>query len=73
MEEPRDPHGARAAYQQAIDSGHPDQAPAAAFNLGNMLEQREDFAGARAAYQQAIDSGHTDGAARARAALDQLS
>lgn len=29
-----DPDGAAAAYQQAIDTGHPDQAPKALRNLG---------------------------------------
>ena len=42
--------GAQAAYQQAIASGHPRHAPAAARNLGNILSERGDLAGARAAY-----------------------
>ena len=60
---------ARAAYQQAIDSGHLDYEPMAAFNLGIMLAERGDFEGARAAYQQAIDSGHADHAPAAAVAL----
>ena len=52
--------GAKAAYQQAIDSGHADVAPEAAVGLGVLLARQGDVAGAKAAYQQAIDSGHTD-------------
>ena len=58
--------GARAAYQQAIDSGHADVAPAAAVGPGDLLREQGDVAGARAAYQQAIDSGHADLAPRPR-------
>ena len=47
--------GARAAYQQAIDSGHPAAAPMARVRLGLLLAGQGDVAGARAAYQQAID------------------
>ena len=36
----------------------PEAAPAAALNLGRMLESQGDFQGAKAAYQIAIDSGH---------------
>jgi len=55
-----DVEGARAAYQQAIDSGHPDAGPVAAANLGVLLAEHGDVESARAAYQQAIDSGHLD-------------
>ena len=55
-----DPVGAAAAFQLAIDSGHADEAPAAAFNLGVLREEQGDPAGAVAAYQLAIDSGHAD-------------
>ena len=58
LAEQGDVEGARAAYQQAIDSGDPDAGPSAASRLGWLLEQQGDVAGARAAYQQAIDSGH---------------
>ena len=34
--------GAKAAYQQAIDSGHADAAPRAAVNLGSLLEEQGD-------------------------------
>ena len=64
--------GARAAYQQAIDSGHADRAPQAAVNLGVLLEEQGDVAGARAAYQQAIDSGHADVAPMAAVGLGEL-
>jgi Flp pilus assembly protein TadD len=50
--------GARAAYQKAIDSGHPDYASGAANNLGVLLARWGDEAGARAAFQKAIDSDH---------------
>jgi TolA-binding protein len=49
---------AKAAFQVAIDSGHPDQAPRAAVSLGQLLEKQGDTAGAKAAYQIAIDSRH---------------
>jgi tetratricopeptide (TPR) repeat protein len=52
--------GARAAYQQAIDSGHHERAPMAAVGLALMLEEQGEVEGARAAFQQAIDSGHHD-------------
>src|SRR5215212_4564037 len=60
------------AYQQVIDSSHPEAAPRAAFNLGILFEQmgeydRADEAYRRAieAYQQVIDSGHPEEAPRA--------
>src|SRR3954454_21235469 len=55
-----DVEGARAAYQRAIDTGHPDQAPAAMNNLGLMLAEHGNVEGARAAFQRAIDTGHPD-------------
>ena len=55
--------GARAAYQRAIDSGHPDAAPKAMVNLGVLLAEQGDVEGARAAYQRAIDTGHPDAGA----------
>ena len=39
--------GAKAAYQQAIDSGHADAAPRAAVNLGDLLAEQGDADGAR--------------------------
>ena len=61
--------GAKAAYQQAIDSGHADAAPQAVVNLGILLERQGDAEGAKAAYQQAIDSGHADAAPEAAVRL----
>jgi len=49
--------GAKAAYQQAIDSGPTVGAALAAVRLGELLRQRGDVAGAKAAYQRVIDSG----------------
>ncbi|HYZ37170.1 MAG TPA: hypothetical protein VE673_10690 [Pseudonocardiaceae bacterium] len=51
------------AFQRAIDSGHPEWAPAAANSLGVLLATAQDppdVAGARAVYQRAIDSGHSE-------------
>ena len=52
--------GALAAYQRAIDSGHPKYAPMAAFGLGTLLQEQGNEQGAQAAYQQAIDLGNPD-------------
>lgn len=60
-----DLEGARAAYQQAIDTGDPKAAPAAMVNLGALLVKRGDLDGARAAFEQAIDTGHRDQAPKA--------
>src|SRR5215216_6076948 len=48
------------AYQQAIDSEHPEAAPRAAFNLGILFEERGEYDLAEEAYQQAINSGHPE-------------
>ncbi len=64
--------GARAAYQQAIGSGHIEWAPKAAINLGTLLAQQEDVTGARIAYQQAIGSGHIEWAPKAAINLKTL-
>jgi predicted negative regulator of RcsB-dependent stress response len=64
--------GARAAYQLAIDSRHPDWAPRAAVNLGIVLSRQGDVEGARAAYQLAIDSGHAHAAGAAQRRLAEL-
>ena len=53
------------AYQQVIDSGHPEEAPRAAFDLGLMLDKLDEYNLAEEAYQQAIDSGHPEEAPRA--------
>ena len=51
---------AEEAYQQAIDSEHPEAAPRAAFNLGLMFDRRGEYDLAVEAYQQAIASEHAD-------------
>src|SRR5215213_4916815 len=63
------------AYQQVIDSSHPEAAPRAAFNLGILFEERGEYERAAEAYhqalmvsQQVIVSRHPEEAARA--ALD---
>ena len=48
------------AYQQVMDSGHPEWAPKAAFNLGMLRENRGEYDLAKEAYQQAINSGHPE-------------
>jgi predicted negative regulator of RcsB-dependent stress response len=64
--------GAKNAYQQAINSGHHDYAPAAALNLGMLLDAQGDALGAQNAYQQAINSAHHDYAPTAARCLEQL-
>ena len=49
-----DVQGAKDAYQKAIDSGHADTAPKAAFNLGLLLEEP----GGRAGRQGRLPEGH---------------
>ena len=63
---------ARAAYELAIDSGHPDEAPKAEVRLGALLEAQGDLEGAAAAYQLAIDSGHREQSPRAALLLGAL-
>jgi len=63
---------ARAAYQKAIDTGHPDYAPAAGVRLGALLAGQGDTAGAQAAYRKAIDSGHPEHAPNAAVNLGAL-
>lgn len=67
-----DPAGAESALLQAIDTGHPDFAPAAMSELGDLRAQRDDDEGARAAYQQAIDTGHPEWADRSRYELARV-
>jgi predicted negative regulator of RcsB-dependent stress response len=50
--------GAKSAYQQAINTGHPEVAPRAKGLLGTLLAKEGDISGAKAAFQQIIDSGH---------------
>jgi hypothetical protein len=60
------------AYQKAIDSGHADVAPWAAFSLGVLLEGQGDIQGAKNAYQKAIDSGHAEVAPKAAFSLGNM-
>jgi tetratricopeptide (TPR) repeat protein len=53
------------AYQQVIDSGHPEEAPRAAFDLGLNLDKLGEYDLAEQAYQQAINSGHPEVAPKA--------
>ena len=54
-----DVEGAKAAYQQAIDSSHADAVSMAALEpLGVLLAGQGDVEGAKAAYQRAVRSGH---------------
>src|SRR5215211_8292965 len=53
------------AYQQVIDSSHPEAAPRAAFNLGLNLDKLGEYNLAEQAYQQAINSGHPEVALKA--------
>src|SRR5215211_4028965 len=53
------------AYQQVIDSSHPEAAPRAAFNLGLLLDKLGEYNLAEQAYQQAINSGHPEVAPKA--------
>ncbi|MDN5797050.1 MAG: hypothetical protein L0H79_15010 [Intrasporangium sp.] len=59
------PQIAAALWKRVAGSGHADQAPVAAFNLGVLEQEQGEVAAARAAYQLAIDSGHADQAPRA--------
>ncbi len=53
------------AYQQVIDSGHPEAAPRAAFNLGILFEERGEYDRAVEAYQRAIASEQAEEAPKA--------
>ena len=72
LSEQGDIEGARAAFQVAIDSDHPEAAPTVANNLGVMLSEQGDTEGARAAFQVAIDSGHSEAAPLAVDALRRM-
>jgi tetratricopeptide (TPR) repeat protein len=64
---------AAAALQRAIDSGSPNIAAQAAYDLGCLLEEQGDIEGARAAYRRAVDHGPPrvrENAARALQILD---
>jgi tetratricopeptide (TPR) repeat protein/type II secretory pathway pseudopilin PulG len=72
LEEQGDVEGAKAAYQQAVDSGDTEAAPLAAVKLGYLLRDQGNMEGARAAYQVAIDSGHAEHAPAAWIGLGNL-
>ena len=60
------------AYQQVLDSGHPEAAPRAAFNLGILFEERGECDLAVEAYQRVINSGHAEWAPKAAFDLGML-
>ena len=45
------------SYQTAIDYGHPEWSPRAAYELGAIRQKRRNWRGAADAYQVAIASG----------------
>jgi tetratricopeptide (TPR) repeat protein len=72
LEEQGDIDGAREAYRQAANSGHPEHGPVAARNFGRLNERLHRQRQAYEAYQIAIDSGHPDVAPRAMVDLGNL-
>ena len=67
-----DIEGARAAYQRAIDSGHPDWSVVARFNLHELLDGIEDTAGAEDQLRAVIDGPNRAYAAKAWDLLGDL-
>lgn len=67
-----DPAAAQEALRQAIETRHPEWAPAAMSGLGDLLKGYGDHAGARAAYQMAIEEGGPGWAAAASESLGAL-
>jgi tetratricopeptide (TPR) repeat protein len=65
QEERGNPEAAATAYQQAIDTGHPEYAPKAAFYLGLLHHDQGDPAAAATVWKLAIETGHPDHAPRA--------
>lgn len=59
LAEQSDLEGAKAAYQQAIETGRGDLVPAAAFVLGDLLWKQGDFEGAKAIYRRAVAADHS--------------
>jgi non-ribosomal peptide synthetase-like protein len=55
-----DVEAARRACELVIASGHPDEAPRAAVDLGALLAMQGDIDGARVAFEFAADSRHPD-------------
>ena len=64
--------GARQAFQQAIDTGHPVWANSSGADLAWMLEEAGDRAGAREHYQRVVESGPNGRAETALASLIRL-
>lgn len=67
-----DIEGARAAYQQAIDSGHADWSVVARFNLTQLLDGIEDTTGAKEQLRAVIDGPNRAYAAKAWDLLGDL-
>ena len=59
-------------YQQAIDTGHPDQAPKAMYNLGGLENEQGNPLQGRHWWQQAASTGHPDQAPKAMINLGVL-
>jgi hypothetical protein len=53
-----DAKGARAAYQQAIDTGHAEWADRSRHELAYMLKEEGDLAGAREQYERLVEDGN---------------
>jgi TolA-binding protein len=68
----RDYDGARAMFQAAISTGHPQAGPEAMFLLGHLLQRTGDDDGAKAAYQHLADSGPPGSRSRALCQLANL-
>jgi hypothetical protein len=67
-----DATGAQVALQTAVDSGHPEVMPWAAYNLGVLLARQQDFNGARAALQLAAQSRNAEAAREAAELMTRL-
>lgn len=67
-----DVDGALAAWQKVLESGHPENAPAAALLIGSVHSKRGDVDRAAEAYRVAVDSGHPDHAEDAAAQLTSV-
>ena len=63
---------AERAWRIAISTEHADAAPAAAYNLGDLLREQHDVAGARTAYSEAAQSSNPQVAMSAATRLAEL-
>jgi tetratricopeptide (TPR) repeat protein len=72
LKEQGDLAGAVAAFEMVIGTGHPGQAPVAAFNVGALLEAMGDLDGAIDAYRRAIDFRDPDQGPKAAVNLGNL-